>query len=109
MADTLQDQIRYSIESGGTEKVKNMTMTTGVRDSVTLQIINSLLELGKKLRKNIAGQRISESDVQQRLRQQLEELLAGRTIDNAINPLLDMPGIFLCQLFILFMLNILQV
>jgi hypothetical protein len=109
MADTLQDQIRYSMESGGTEKVKNVTTTTSVRDSATLPIINSLLELGKKLRKNTAGQHISESDVQQRLRQQLEELLAGRMIDNAINPLLDMPGIFLCRLFILFTLNILQV
>jgi hypothetical protein len=69
MADTLQDQICYSIESGGTEKVKNVTTTTSVHNSVTLPIINSVLELGKKLCKNTAGQNISESDVQQCLGQ----------------------------------------
>jgi hypothetical protein len=76
--------------------VKNITTTTGVCNSAMLLIINSLLELRKKLCKNTAGQCISKSDVQQCLRQQLEKLLAGRMIDNAINPLLDMLGIFLC-------------
>jgi hypothetical protein len=69
--------------------VKNATASTGVKDSSTLGVINSLLELGKKLRKSEPGkERMTEEQIRKTLEKQLEDEL----LKNTINPLIGMPG-----------------
>lgn len=81
--------------SGGTEKVKNAVTETGIRDSATTSIVNTLLDLGKRLRKREPGQtRLTESEVLLKLQNELNDVLADRAIVDAINPLLGMKGIF---------------
>ena len=51
------------------------------------------MELGKKLRKRVAGQpAIAEPEVRAKLEKELEDMLQGRTLLDAINPLLGMNG-----------------
>jgi hypothetical protein len=69
--------------------VKNATASTGVKDSSTSGIINSLLELGKRLRKPEAGkEKMTEEQVCTTLEKQLEDELLKHTI----NPLIGMAG-----------------
>lgn len=81
--------------SGGTEKVKNAVTEMGIRDSATTSIVNTLLDLGKRLQKREPGQmKITESEVLLKLQNELNDVLADRAIVDAINPLLGMKGIF---------------
>ena len=80
--------------SGGTEKVKSAVSRSGVRDAATSAIVNRLLELGKALRKRTAGKPVLlEADVTARLRDELDVLLGGQSIDDCINPLLGIRGL----------------
>ena len=52
-------------------------------------ITNRLLELGKSLRKRVAGKpAMSEAQVVARLEHELETFLGGQSVDGCINPLL---------------------
>ena len=80
--------------SGGTEKVRSAVSHSGVRDTATSVIVNRLLELGKALRKRMAGKSVlSEADVTARLQDKLDALLGGQSIDDRINPLLGIRGL----------------
>ncbi|KAG2087604.1 uncharacterized protein F5147DRAFT_588042 [Suillus discolor] len=90
----IRQQFETALKSGVTEKIKNLVSTTGIRDMASTSIINTLVELGKKLRKRAAGtQAMSEADVTAALEKEFEELLRGNTLDDTINPLLGMDGL----------------
>jgi hypothetical protein len=77
--------------SGGSEKVKNSMSSTGIRDTASASVLNTLLELSKKLRKRIAGSMaIPENEVRIVIEKEFEQLLQGGKLDDAINPLLGM-------------------
>jgi len=87
-------QLELAKQPGGTEKVKNAVGKSGIRDAASAAIVDCLLELGKKLRKRGAGVAAqSEAEVQAQLEHKFEETLAGRSIDDVINPLLGMKGL----------------
>ncbi|KAG1744931.1 uncharacterized protein EDB91DRAFT_1236406 [Suillus paluster] len=54
-AANIQQQFETALKPGATEKIKNVVLTTGIRDMASISIINALLELGKKLQKCVAG------------------------------------------------------
>ncbi|KAG2339510.1 hypothetical protein BDR05DRAFT_1003322 [Suillus weaverae] len=90
MAQVCQ-QFDTALCSGAAGKIAAATTSTGIRDSASSSLINALVELGKKLRKREAGQLASaESEVHAALEKQLEDMLQGRTLQDAINPLLGM-------------------
>ncbi|KAG1722393.1 uncharacterized protein EDB91DRAFT_1240223 [Suillus paluster] len=66
---------------------------SGVQDSASSSILNTLIELGKKLRKCTMGsQALPENEIEATLQKEFEELLKGGQLDNTINPLLGMEG-----------------
>ncbi|KAF8868695.1 hypothetical protein BD779DRAFT_1459482 [Infundibulicybe gibba] len=90
----IHHHVQLAMLPGGAGKVVNARMGSGVHDSTTDAIVNCLLEMGKSLRKSSPGQpKLSEATIQQRLAEELERLLGGRTLDDAINPLLGMVGV----------------
>lgn len=81
------------MKSGATTKVHSAVSSTGVRDSASASILESLVELGKKLRKRGAGlPATAESEITAALEKEFEELLQGATLNDAMNPLLGMNG-----------------
>jgi hypothetical protein len=73
--------------------VQSAVSSTGVRDSASASILESLVELRKKLRKRGAGlPATAESEVTATLEKEFEELLQGATLNDAMNPLLGMNG-----------------
>ncbi|KAG2120871.1 uncharacterized protein F5147DRAFT_741763 [Suillus discolor] len=70
-ATNIRQQFETALKSGATEKIKNLVSTMGIRDTASISIINTLVELEKKLRKRVAG----------------------NTVDDTINPLLGMDGL----------------
>ncbi|KAG1876990.1 hypothetical protein C8R48DRAFT_745465 [Suillus tomentosus] len=92
--EDIRHQFEAALKPGATTKVQNAMSSTGVCDSASTSILESLIELGKKLRKREPGsQARSESDVTAALEKEFEEQLRGTTLDDAINPLLGMNGI----------------
>ncbi|EGO04434.1 hypothetical protein SERLA73DRAFT_148946 [Serpula lacrymans var. lacrymans S7.3] len=91
-------QVDISLKSGGTEKVKNAGTNSGICDSTSASIVQQLLAQCKQLQKREAGKpALPESEVCQRLEQELETLLRGSMLDNNINPLLGMPAVVIHQ------------
>ena len=77
---------------GGTDKIKTSVEATGISDKTTSLAVNSVLELGKKLRKtNVSG--TSESEIQAQLKDLFKQH-HGSDDDEpaATNPLLNMLG-----------------
>ncbi len=73
--------------------MKNATTKTGVCDTSTRPILNTLAELGKSLRAPRFGQpALTEDVVRKKLEDELETILKGTSIEDHINPLLGMPG-----------------
>jgi hypothetical protein len=63
---------------------------------MTGYILEAIVEMGKKLCKWVAGvQPKPESEVQAILKKELEDLLRGSALNNAINPLLGVAGQYL--------------
>ncbi|KAG1724735.1 hypothetical protein EDB19DRAFT_1644397 [Suillus lakei] len=92
--EDIQHQFEAAMKSGATTKVQNALSSTGTRDSASASILESLVELGKKLRKRGPGlPAMPESEVTAALEKEFEELLRGATLDDALNPLLGMNGI----------------
>ncbi|KAG2142878.1 uncharacterized protein EDB93DRAFT_1088580 [Suillus bovinus] len=90
-SNIIRQQFETAILSGASEKVKNSMLSTGIHDTASASILNTLLELGKKLRKCIAGSLASpENEVRIVLEKEFEQLLQGERLDDAINPLLGM-------------------
>ncbi|KAG1804057.1 uncharacterized protein BJ212DRAFT_1284808, partial [Suillus subaureus] len=90
-ANTVQQQFETTMLSGASEKVKNSMSSTGIRDTASASILNTLLELGKKLRKHTVGSpAIPENEVSITLKKEFEQLLQGGKLNDAINPLLGM-------------------
>ncbi|KAG1879856.1 hypothetical protein F4604DRAFT_1923063 [Suillus subluteus] len=70
---------------------KNSMSSTGIRDMASASVLNTLLELGKKLRKHTAGSpALPENEVRIALEKEFKQLLQGGKLDDAINPLLGM-------------------
>ncbi|KAH7928239.1 hypothetical protein BV22DRAFT_974816, partial [Leucogyrophana mollusca] len=92
-AEQIKQQINIALSSGATEKVKHSMASTGVRDTTSSAIVNTLVELGKRLRKRQAGTpAIPESKVKTKLEKEFEDLLNGDSLEDVINPLLGMEG-----------------
>ena len=89
----IKTQFENAMLSGATEKIKTSMSNTGIRDTISLGILNATIELGKRLRKHERGTTaMPENEVRARLANELETLLQGKTLDESINPLLGMPG-----------------
>ncbi|KAG2045758.1 hypothetical protein BDR06DRAFT_985736 [Suillus hirtellus] len=72
--EDIQHQFEAALKPGATTKVQNAMSSTGVRDSASTSILESLIELGKKLCKCKPGsQARSESDVTAALEKEFEE------------------------------------
>ncbi|KAG1855245.1 hypothetical protein F4604DRAFT_2042442 [Suillus subluteus] len=62
--------------------------------STSNSILHALVELGKRLRKRTAGsQALSETVIEATFQKEFEDLLKGRELDDAINPLFGMDNI----------------
>ncbi|KAL4077519.1 hypothetical protein J3A83DRAFT_4356546 [Scleroderma citrinum] len=83
-------QLELAKQPGGTEKVKNAISKSGTQDAASTAIVDCLLELRKRLRKQEAGvTALSEAEVCAQLELQ--------SVDDAINPLLGMKGLDIHQ------------
>ncbi|KAG1907831.1 uncharacterized protein F5891DRAFT_1124653 [Suillus fuscotomentosus] len=92
--EDIQHQFEAAMKSGATTKVQSAVSSTGIRDSTLASILESLVELGKKLRKRGAGlPATAKSEVTAMLEKEFEELLQGATLNDAMNLLLGMNGI----------------
>ncbi|EIW76342.1 hypothetical protein CONPUDRAFT_158364 [Coniophora puteana RWD-64-598 SS2] len=89
------EQFKLAVEPGAASKLSKVLQKTGVRDTATSSILNTIAELGRKLRAktNTPGAPRSERDIRKKLEDELEELLRGWTVEDAINPLLGMDGV----------------
>lgn len=86
-------QISLALGPSATEKLKSATASTGIRDSLTASIIETLVDMGKKMRKRGSGKvTMPEADIWAKLEQELSDYLQGASIRNMINPLLGMKG-----------------
>ncbi|KAG2147900.1 uncharacterized protein EDB93DRAFT_1240576 [Suillus bovinus] len=91
MKEYKESEAGYNSIFNVSQKVKNSMSSTGIHDMALAFILNTLLELGKKLRKCIAGSpALPENEVRIVLKKEFEQLLQGRRLDDAINPLLGM-------------------
>ncbi|KAG2132140.1 uncharacterized protein EDB93DRAFT_1094071 [Suillus bovinus] len=91
--DDIQHQFEAAMKSGATTKVQSAVSSTGVRDSASASILESLVELGKKLRKRVPGlPATSESKITAALKKEFDKLLRGTTLNDAMNPLFWMNG-----------------
>ncbi|KAI0688439.1 hypothetical protein BC835DRAFT_1408072 [Cytidiella melzeri] len=87
-------QSALSMLSGGTSKIDASRQTTGIRNAGLQAIIDTVVDLGKQLRKPQDGeQKLSEAELTARLEAEFERLLNGHSLNNHINPLLGMPGV----------------
>ncbi|KAI6021802.1 hypothetical protein BKA83DRAFT_4055361 [Pisolithus microcarpus] len=92
--NTIKEQFRMAMLSGATEKVRTSVSTTGTQDSISLRILHTLIDLGKRLRKREAGTpAVPESQVREALEKEFTDLLQGTALEDAINPLLGMKGV----------------
>ncbi|KAH7917866.1 hypothetical protein BV22DRAFT_1076559 [Leucogyrophana mollusca] len=92
-AERIKQQFNIALSSGATDKLKQSMASTGVRDTTSSVIVNTLVELGKRLRKRDAGApAIPESEVKAKLEKEFEDLLNGGSLEDVINPLLGMEG-----------------
>ncbi|EGO00580.1 hypothetical protein SERLA73DRAFT_50400 [Serpula lacrymans var. lacrymans S7.3] len=90
-AAEIRKQFEFTFKPGATSNIKAATASTGISDKTTAKIINTLVELGKKLCKHpLNSPATSEVDIQAAQKKQLEEMLQGTDFDTAINPLLGM-------------------
>jgi hypothetical protein len=81
------------MKSGAMTKVQSAISSTGIHDSTSASILESLIELGKKLRKQGGGlPATAESKITVALKKEFEELLQGATLNDAMNLLLGMNG-----------------
>ncbi|KAH9949290.1 hypothetical protein B0H21DRAFT_889914 [Amylocystis lapponica] len=93
-AETIQqicEQIKLSLLSGGTTKVKDATAATGIRDATTDSI--------KLRQKQSTGSEpgLSAEEIRVHLEKEFTNLLSGETLENSLNPLLGMPGVDIHQ------------
>ncbi|KIJ11662.1 hypothetical protein PAXINDRAFT_164082 [Paxillus involutus ATCC 200175] len=92
--NTIKGQFSAVVLSGATEKVKTLVSTTGIHDTISQGILNTLIEMGKKLCKREAGTpAMPESEVRAVLEKELVDFLGGKTLEDAINLLLGMEGV----------------
>ncbi|EIW79767.1 hypothetical protein CONPUDRAFT_58651 [Coniophora puteana RWD-64-598 SS2] len=93
--EQILEQFKLAVKPGATSKLSKLLQKTGVRDTATSSILNTIADMGKKLRAktNNTGAPQSEREIQKKLEDELEELLRGRTIEDTINPLLGMDGV----------------
>lgn len=91
----VKNQFQLAVSSGATTKIQASLSGTGVRDSLSLGILNTVVEMGKQLRKRGLGSRVmQESEIKATLEKELANLLGGKDLDNMVNPLLGMEGKF---------------
>ncbi|KAI6028147.1 hypothetical protein EDC04DRAFT_2573035 [Pisolithus marmoratus] len=92
--NTIQEQFRMVVLSGATEKVRTSISTTSTQDSISLCILHSLINLGKKLHKHEAGApAVPKGQVREPLEKEFAHLLQGSALEDAINLLLGMKGV----------------
>jgi hypothetical protein len=70
---------------GGTDKVSKSTTATGINDTSSASVIQTLLEMGKRLRRE---KRMSEAQIHKIL----EDELAKHMLRDPINPLIGLAG-----------------
>ncbi|KAG1803360.1 hypothetical protein EV424DRAFT_1331009, partial [Suillus variegatus] len=93
-AQEIRRQFETAFKSGASTKLQHSVSTTGIRDSASNSILNTLVELGKRLRKRTAGsQALSETAIEATLQKEFEDLLKGRELNDAINPLFGMDAL----------------
>ena len=94
MCTHIKQQIELSKLFGGTDKVNQSVSQSGIHDTTSATIVNSILVLGKTLQKRTAGKpSMSKAQVTACLEHKLESLLGSQSIDDLINPLLRMQGL----------------
>ncbi|KAG2120425.1 uncharacterized protein F5147DRAFT_562462 [Suillus discolor] len=92
-AAEIRAQFVTALQSGASEKIKKSVASTGVKDTTTAYILDAVVEMGKKLRKRVAGiQPKHDSEVRTILNKELEDLLQGSALNDTINPLLGVKG-----------------
>ncbi|KAH7903987.1 hypothetical protein BJ138DRAFT_1019772 [Hygrophoropsis aurantiaca] len=92
--ETIKQQVKLAMVSGAADKIKTSVSSTGIRDSTSSAIVNTLVELGKRLRKRVAGTPASsESDIKAKLEKEFEDFMNNDSLEDVINPLLGMEGL----------------
>ncbi|KAI0091387.1 hypothetical protein BDY19DRAFT_886012 [Irpex rosettiformis] len=92
-AEEISKQVRTSIQPGAQSEIENIRRSSGVRDTGLDEVISTIVEMGKKLRGKLTQPPLSESDIKNRLREELQDLLQQREVKDCINPLLGLPGV----------------
>jgi hypothetical protein len=91
----VKNQFQLAVSSSATTKIQALLSGTGIQDSLLLGILNTVVEMGKQLRKRGSGSRVTqESELKATLEKELANLLDGKDLDNMVNPLLGMEGKF---------------
>lgn len=95
MCTHIKQQIELSKLSGETDKVNQSVSQSGVHDTTSATIVNSILVLGKTFQKRTVGKpsTMPKAQVTACLEHKLESLLGSQSIDDLINPLLRMQGL----------------
>ncbi|KAG1872027.1 hypothetical protein C8R48DRAFT_746529 [Suillus tomentosus] len=75
------------------EKIKKSVFSTGIKYTTTGYILETVVEMGKKLCKWVAGVQLKqESDIKVISNKEPKDLLQGSTLNDTINPLLSVEG-----------------
>ncbi|KAI6096499.1 hypothetical protein F5141DRAFT_1191045 [Pisolithus sp. B1] len=82
----IKNQFKMAVLSGVSMKIQLSVLSVGVCDSLSLSILNMVVEMGK-------NRVLQESQIKAMLEKELTELLSGKDLDDMLNPLLDMEGI----------------
>ncbi|KAH7918288.1 hypothetical protein BV22DRAFT_1024813 [Leucogyrophana mollusca] len=90
----IKQQIETARVLGAADKIKVSVLSTGVRDTTSSAIVNTLVELGKRLRKRVVGTTaVPESNTKAKLEKEFEDFMNGDSLEGVINPLLGMEGL----------------
>ncbi|KAG8923117.1 hypothetical protein FRC02_011341 [Tulasnella sp. 418] len=91
-AATIAEQISLSKQSGATDKIKKSVTATGISDATIAPILESVTSLGKALRRRGPDKQSSVTNAQE-AEELLQKELDKRKTSEAINPLLNAPGV----------------
>lgn len=84
--DTALSHLRFAASFGGKSKIKASVLATGIKDSASAPIIDSLIEMKKSIKKDNPA--MSSAEVGKLLSEELEKQL----LRDPTNPLIGMAG-----------------
>ncbi|KAI6098819.1 hypothetical protein EDD16DRAFT_1697566 [Pisolithus croceorrhizus] len=89
-----KNQFEMAVCSGASTKIQASVSSMGICNSLSLSILNTVVEMGKWLcRQGSRNRVLQESEIEAMLEKELTELLGGKDLNDMLNPPLGMEGI----------------